>query len=155
MQLTTPIDPAMAVSTAINTLSSLLQSTFLDIYFSCFRLHIISFFLIAVFVSHRLHKIHRTRIVNSRGHPEEKHSACRMYTSRRREGEATRKVCVVCAFCGRLNHPGGCFRIGRQVALLGEDKPSFVATDANAPRRRLRFRYSEVWLTPKLHSRYA
>ena len=32
------------------------------------------------------------------------------------------------------------FRIGRQVALLGEDKPSFVATDANAPRRR--FRYS-------------
>ena len=45
MQLTTPIEPAMAVSTAINTLSNLLQSTFLDIYFSCFRLHIMSFSL--------------------------------------------------------------------------------------------------------------
>ena len=30
MQLTTPSEPAMAVSTAINTLSNLLQSTFLD-----------------------------------------------------------------------------------------------------------------------------
>ena len=31
MQLTTPIEPAMAVSTAINTLRILPQSTFLDI----------------------------------------------------------------------------------------------------------------------------
>ena len=31
MQLTTPIEPAMAVSTAINTLRTLPQSTFLDI----------------------------------------------------------------------------------------------------------------------------
>ena len=31
MQLTTPIEPAMAVSTAINTLSNLLQFTCFDI----------------------------------------------------------------------------------------------------------------------------
>ena len=36
MQLTIPSEPATAVSIAINTLSNLLQSTFLDIYFSCF-----------------------------------------------------------------------------------------------------------------------
>ena len=47
MQLTTPMEPARAVSTAINTLSNLLQSTFLDIYFSCFLVAHNKFFHLA------------------------------------------------------------------------------------------------------------
>ena len=54
MQLTTPIEPAMAVSTAINTLSNLLQSTFLDIvYFFIVRHHIF---------------VHRGEIFTTNGH---------------------------------------------------------------------------------------
>ena len=60
MQLTTPMEPARAVSTAINTLSSLLQSTFLDIYFLVFLVTHNKFFHLAsrFLVSHEIHEIH-------------------------------------------------------------------------------------------------
>ena len=86
-------------------------------------------------------------------------------------GEPTDLVVPQCLFGLHLieTHPNG-----SQARLLGADKPNgakarsseelkflssqatlsyrvAVATDANAPRRRHRFRSSEVWPTPKLH----